>query len=153
MSHIYSERKSKFDSWNNDASEFINGEAKLDSADSVNVNEVWTVLIKTSEVDSMTKELSQLLFGSFSITTQRMLIDHLPEGKHHSDDAKLKEEISSVPTTNVAPERDFAVLHRLLHQRPNAMSVALKAMILFSHNKLQADQIIKVAKTINSYFK
>ena len=135
MSNVYSEMKSKFDSWNNDTNEFINGEAKLDSAGSVNVNEVWIALIKTSEVDSMTKELLQLLFGSFSITTQRMLTDYLPEGKYHSDDAKLKEEISSVPTTNVAPERDFAALDRLLHQKPNATSVALEAMILFSHNK------------------
>ena len=102
MSHVYSEMKNKFDSWNNDANEFINGEAKLDSADNVDVNEVWTALTKTSKGDSMTKNccnycLLQLLFGSFSITTQRMLIDHLSEGKYHSDDAKLKEEISSVP--------------------------------------------------------
>ena len=108
MSHVYSEMKNKFDSWNNDANEFINGEAKLDSADDVHVNEVWTALTETSEGDSMTMELLQLLFGSFSITTQRMLIHHLPEGKYHSSDAKLKGEISSVPTTNVAPERDFA---------------------------------------------
>ena len=62
----------------------------------------------------MTMTLLQLLFGSFSITTQRMVIDHLPEAKYHSSDTKLKEEVSSVPTTNVAPERDFAVLDRLL---------------------------------------
>ena len=80
MRHVYSEMKNKFDSWNNDANEFINGEAKLDSTDDVHVNEVWTALTETSEGDSMTMELLQLLFGSFSITTQRMLIDHLPEG-------------------------------------------------------------------------
>ena len=34
MSHVYSEMKNKFDSWNNDANEC---EAKLDSADSVHV--------------------------------------------------------------------------------------------------------------------
>ena len=158
MSHVYSEMKNKFDSWNNDANEFINGEAKLDLADNVDVNEVWTALTKTSKGDSITKELLQLLFGSFSITTQRMLIDHLPEGKYHSDDAKLKEEISSVPTTNVAPERDFAVLDRLLHQKPNATSVALEAMILFSHNKTASwldkqssknkEELLQVARTL-----
>ena len=158
MSHVYSEMKNKFDSWNNDANEFINGEAKLDSADDVHVNEVWTALTETSEGDSMTMELLQLLFGSFSITTQRMLIDHLPEGKYHSSDAKLKEEISSVPTTNVAPERDFAVLDRLLHQKPNATSIALEAMILFSHNKTASwldkqstknkEQLFQVARTL-----
>ena len=110
----------------------------------------------------MTMELLQLLFGSFSITTQRMLIDHLPEGKYHSSDGKLKEEISSVPTTNVAPERDFAILDRLLHQKPNATSIALEAMILFSHNKTASwldkqstknkEQLFQVAPTIKKKY-
>ena len=60
-SDVYSEMKNKFDSWNNDASEFINGKTKLDSADDL---QVWTALTKTSEG-------LQLLFGTFSITTQR----------------------------------------------------------------------------------
>ena len=57
LSHVYSEMKNKFDSWNNDANEFINGEAKLDSTDDVHVNEVWTALTETSEGDSMTMKL------------------------------------------------------------------------------------------------
>ena len=109
----------------------------------------------------MTMTLLQLLFGSFSITTQRMVIDHLPEAKYHSSDAKLKEEVSSVPTTNVAPERDFAVLDRLLHQKPNATSIALEAMIL-SHNKTASwldkqssknkEQLFQVARTLPPTF-
>lgn len=158
MSHVYSEMKNKFDSWNNDASEFANGKSKLDSAGDVDVNEVWNALTETSEGDSMTKELLQLLFGTFSITTQRMLIDHLPGGKFYSSDDKQNEEISSVPTTNVAPERDFAILDRLLHEKPNATSIALEAMILFSHNKTASwldkqssknkEQLFQVARTL-----
>ena len=48
---------------------------------------------------------------------------------------EIIEETASVPTTNVSPERDFAVLDRLLREKPNAHLVALEAMILFSHNK------------------
>ena len=41
------------------------------------------------------------------------------------------EETSSVPTTNVNPERDFAMLDRLMSEKPNA----LESLILFSHNQ------------------
>ena len=40
-----------------------------------------------------------------------------------------------MPTTNLAPERDFAVLDRLISQKPNATYIALESVILFSHNK------------------
>ena len=64
-----------------------------------------------------------------------MLIDHLPEGKYHFGTDRQNKEASSVPTTNVAPEKDFAVFDRLLHEKLNATSIALVAMILFSYNK------------------
>ena len=63
------------------------------------------------------------------MTTQRLLIDHLPEGKHYSvTDAELISETASVPTTNVSPERDFAILDRLIRQKPNANTIALEAL-------------------------
>ena len=50
------------------------------------------------------------------------------------------EEVASVPTTNVAPERDFAILDRLVREKPNASVVALESMILYSHNKTSSWQ-------------
>ena len=44
-------------------------------------------------------------------------------------------ETASVPTTNAAPERDFAVLDRLMREKPNASQITLESMILFSNNK------------------
>ena len=41
--------KNKFDSWNNDANEFINGEAKLDSADNVDVMKCGLHLLKPAK--------------------------------------------------------------------------------------------------------
>ena len=70
------------------------------------------------------------------MTTQRLLIDHLPERKYYSiTDTEVISEASSVPTTNVSPERDFAILDRLLKQKPNANTIALEAMIMYSQNK------------------
>ena len=50
-------------------------------------------------------------------------------------DTVLIKETKSVPLTNVAPERDFAVLDRLISQKPNATTIALESIILYSHNK------------------
>ena len=64
----------------------------------------------------MTLELLQLLCNTFSVTTQRLLIDHLPNGIYYND---TNEETASVPTTNVSPERDFAE-RKILRRESNA---------------------------------
>ena len=159
ISNIYSEMKSKFDLWKEDAATVTKGEAFLDSAVEVHMNEVWKALVEPSCSDAMTAELLQLLFGAFSLTTQRMLLDHLPGGQYHSvTDGHLIEETVSVPTTNVAPERDFAIFDKLLREKPNATSIALESMILFSHNKtsrwldqktsMGREKLIQTARTI-----
>ncbi len=136
MGSVYSEMKAKFDSWSADAHALIEGSAVLEHANSVHVGDVWNSLIESNATDTTTQELLQLLCGAFSITTQRLLLDHLPGGKYHSVvDTTIIQETTSVPTTNVAPERDFAVLDRLIREKPNASLVALESMILYSHNK------------------
>lgn len=83
----------------------------------------------------MTLEALQVVFKAFSITTQRLLTDHLPGGIYSAYYFELLEKTASVPTTNVAPECDFAMLDRLMREKPNAKVIALEAMILYSHNK------------------
>ena len=55
-------------------------------------DEVYKDLFIGVENESMVQELLQLLFQSFASSVQRLLIDHLPGGKHHSvtDPAGLK---------------------------------------------------------------
>ena len=135
MGDVYCEMKEKFDSWSGDAHALIEGTAVLEHASILHVDEVWNALVESNATDMMTQELLQLLFGAFSVTTQRLLLDHLPGGKYHSVvDTVIVQETTSVPTTNVAPERDFAVLDRLMREKPNAYLVALESMILYSHN-------------------
>ena len=77
-----------------------------------------------------------MLFSVFSVTTQRLLNDHLPEGKYYSiTDTKVINEMASVPTTNVSPEWDFGILDRLMQQKANANTIALENMIMYSQNK------------------
>jgi len=46
-------------------------------------------------------------------------------------------EVASVPKTNVISERDFAMLDRMIRDKPNATTVALEAMILYTNNQTQ----------------
>lgn len=86
--------------------------------------------------DLIVQELLQLLFKSFTLTAERLLPDHLPGGVYNSTtDRTLIEETKSVPTTNVAPGRDFAVLNQLMSQKLNATSIALESVISYSHTK------------------
>ena len=164
MSSTYSEIKKQFDSWAEDSSSLIEGSIRCIPDGVIHEDEVWNALIQSNSTDTMTQELLQLIFHSFSVTTQRLLIDHLPGGIHHNvTDETTIEETRSVPTTNVSPERDFAVLDRLLREKPNAHYIALEAMILFAHNKtslwmnkLSSDErskLLEAARTLAPSFK
>lgn len=165
MSFTYSKMKEKFDCWSNDSSALIDGSARCLEDVAVHEDEVWTALIQSNtSTDTLTLELLQLLFCTFSVTIQRLLVDHLPGGIYHDvTDETLIAEVASVPKTNVSPERDFAILDRLLREKPNAHTVALEAIIMFSHNKTavwleklensEREKLFKAARTLSSSFK
>uniref|UniRef100_A0A1X7VWA7 Uncharacterized protein n=1 Tax=Amphimedon queenslandica TaxID=400682 RepID=A0A1X7VWA7_AMPQE len=94
-------------------------------------------IVSQGDVGGMTIELLQLLFQAFSVCTKRLLADHLPGGKFYSvvDDNQMVSETASVPTTNVSPESNFAILDRFLRKKPNANMIALETMILYSYNQ------------------
>ena len=136
MGATYCEIKEKFDLWSRDASSLIDGSAICVADIDIHKDIVWEALVQSDSSDAGTIEVLQLLFQAFAVTTQRLLVDHLPGGIHHDvTDQELIAESASVPTTNVSPERDFAILDRYLREKPNAHLVALEALILFSHNK------------------
>ena len=159
MGSVYCEMKSKFDSWAEDADSVIRGIATLEDNSSLCADEVREALLETNATNETTLDLLKLIFGAFAETTQRLLLDHLPGGKYHSvEDNDAVEELSSVPTTNVSPERDFAVLDRLMREKPNASNIALESMILYSRNKTASwlqqkepekrQELLQVARTL-----
>ena len=165
MGPVYCEFLENCDSWGIDAQCFVEGSAVLETANRIHVDDVWRELIADDESNAATQELLQLLFKAFSITIHRLLFDHLPGGKFHSTvtDATLIQETASVPTTNIAPERDFAVLDRVLREKPNATIIALESLILFAHNKTskwldeqgidEREKIFKAARMLAPSFK
>ena len=77
-------------------------------------------------------------------------------------DPVMTQETASVPATNVTPERDFAVLDRLMREKPNANVIALESMIIFSHNKTsvwlahlsysEREKLLQTARTLAPTF-
>ena len=55
---------------------------------------------------------------------------HLEEGEYATPSPQLIKETRSVPATNVRSEQDFALLDR---EKPNASSIAIEAMDLYSN--------------------
>ena len=65
----------------------------------------------------------------------QLLEDHLPGGVLDKLNQQLLEKTKSVPNSNTISERDFAKLDSLLREKPNATTLALEGIILFSNNK------------------
>ena len=159
MSEVYTYMMEKFEEWGDDAQVIVEGCANLLPQHETSDN-VYNALFTEADNDVMVQELLQLLFKSFAVTVQRLLLDHLPGGMFHSvTDSSMVEETRSVPTTNVSPERDFAVLDRLMAEKPNASHIALESLILFSHNQTckwlqlkshdEREKLLKAARTLS----
>ena len=158
MSGVYTKMKMEIDRWGCDALPLLESEVLLFPDFTNSADEVALYLNRPSHIDSMAQELLQLLCKSFSATMRRMLVDHLPGGEFHSiSNSQMVRETSSVPKTNVTPERNFAVLDRLLGQKPNASYIALESLLLFSHNKTsdsktpqEKERLFQAARTMTS---
>ena len=89
----------------------------------------------TTQHDGITQEVLEILCHAFSALISRLVQNHLPGGVHDNPSHQLTDETKSVSKTNVVSERDFGKLDRLLREKPNASTLSLEAMVLFSSNK------------------
>lgn len=138
MSDLYSTMITKFEEWSNDARVVIKDQPMVYEGWSLSRDDSFELLFESDDAEENVAllELLQLLFKSFAITIQRLVADHLPGGEFHGvTNPEIVKETLSVPKTNISPERDFAILDRLMAQKPNATHIALEALILFSQNK------------------
>ena len=121
--------------WLINASSVLAGEAVVFDDFPPMVDSIHASLFAPSEYDAIVEELLCVLFSAFSSLLLRLVEDHLPEGRFDNADEALIGDTISVPKTNTVSERDFAILDRLLREKPNASLLSLEAMILFSNNK------------------
>ena len=125
----------KLDAWAQDASRLLQGDAELYADYPPTKDEICYRLIASTDHDATAQELLEVLCNAFSALLSRLVQDHLPGGAHCNPSAELINETKSVSKTNVVSERDFGKLDRLLREKPNATTLSLEAMILFSNNK------------------
>ena len=120
------------------AAGFMTGESVPFPGVAVDKDDKWIELVTPCSSDSETEVVLEALFASLSSLTRRLLHDHLPGGKLHSPSASLQAETVNVAKTNTVSERDFAMLDRMMREKPNASTAAIEGMILYANNKTAA---------------
>ena len=98
-------------------------------------DEIWYHLIASTDHDATAQELLEILCEAFSATLSRLVQEHLSGGVNCNPSAEPINETKLVSNTNVVSKRDFGKLDCLLCEKPNATTLSLEAMILFSNNK------------------
>lgn len=126
--------------YSKDATDLLKGEVLFPDHTHVKEDDpVFEYLLQpcSDEMETLTREALEVLCLNFLIIIQRQLVDCLPGGKFHELSAveNLRQQSTTVKATNIVSERDFASLDRLQREKPNANTVALEGMILFSSNK------------------
>ena len=135
MSIRYQRLLKCFEEWAQDSTPVLTGKAVVFEDVEIKNDVCYEKLIKEDpEWDPMTKQVLELIFGSFVVVTKRMLTDHLEGGKYDKPDAELEHECKNAPKTNVVPERDFGMLDRLLAQKPNATTLVVEGIVMFTKN-------------------
>ena len=124
-----------------DATEFLKGNVIFfDDFDDglMTKDHIYDCLMQPSEkYDDLTKQILEIMFGSFAIITKRMLHDHLKGGKYSQPSAELIQEVESCPTTNVFPESNFGSLDKLMREKPNANEITYESVIMCRSNRMK----------------
>ena len=125
--------RDQFKVWSENASSFLEGQTALFDDTTIKHGEILDDLLMENSNNAIVQELLQV--KCFYILCECLLVDHLPGGVHDKSSEEKRCQTQSVPKTNTVSERDFAQLDRFLREKPNATTVALESLILFSNNK------------------
>ena len=151
------------EAWAIDASTVVSCEAILFDDFPPTSDAITKALATPSVLDSTVEEILQVVFNSLTALVNRLLVDHLPGGVLDSPSEELHRETKSVPNSNTVSERDFAKLDRFLREKPNATTLSLEGLILFSNNKTSSwlntkseeerDELFKKARKLAPEFR
>ena len=121
--------------WKEDAVSMLDGVSILLDVPAVE-DEIYEALFK-EEPDpnkyAITIETLEFICHTILEILERQCKDQLPGGKYWSPCLEDITKFSNVPSTNMIGERKFAVLDRLVRQKPSAKTVSLEALIMWSH--------------------
>ena len=89
---------------------------------------MYKSLVETD--DKVTKQILDLIFSSYVRVTNRLLGEHTIHDVYKGN----KNELKSVPKTNVSVKRDFGMLDRIMREKPKASNYAVKSIIMYTKN-------------------
>ena len=99
-------------------------------------DDVYNSLILPSNIlDESTKQCLEIIFGSLSTITRRMLDGHLEDGKYSNPSQQLMKETVSVSTTNSIAERNFRMLNSFNFEKSNVNMITYESITMKRTNK------------------
>ena len=139
MSSHYQNFLEFLESSSEDCSKFLRGESFCDPS-FINRDDCLIKLLEPcdEQIQLMTKQCLEIVFGGLKMVTRHMLHDHLDDGKYgqaNNLDCDIWSQTKSVATTNVESERDFRMLDRLMKLKPKALDLEYEGNILYIRNK------------------
>ena len=90
--------------------------------------------LEDGHIHSMCVQALQLICCALLLILERQCQDNLPSGKYWEPTEDMKARYANVPATNVIGERDFALLDLMVRQRPNAQTITLEALTMWTNN-------------------
>ena len=119
-----------------DAKEFMLGNVIFFENVELSKDDVYNSLILPSNIlDESTKQCLEIIFGSLSTITRRMLDGHLEDGKYSNPSQQLMKETISVSTTNSIAERNFGIFDRFIREQLNAKMITYESIFVNRTNK------------------
>ncbi|XP_077869048.1 uncharacterized protein LOC144360010 [Saccoglossus kowalevskii] len=131
--------KMMLERWSKDAAPVLDGELMFSEDDAeVHRDHLYEKLFaetSDAELDSMTIQALELIMHALLLILERQCDDQLPGGKYWNMKNEEQASVAAVPTTNVAGERDFAILDLLVRIKPAATTLCYETLIMWSNNK------------------
>ena len=126
--------------WSNDPSALLNGSAILFPEFPPHHDSMYEKLFDevSQEIEEMTFQIVGTLSTSMLSVIEKQLVDHLPGGKFFDPPQQLREEMTTTPLDNLCAERLFASLDRLQKRMPNANTISMEGIILWTQNKTKS---------------
>ncbi|XP_066922613.1 uncharacterized protein [Clytia hemisphaerica] len=121
-----------------DASSMLEGKTFFEEKYVTSNCNIYKALFRETEdplLDCLTQECLEIICCSCSIMVRSQLKDQLPGGKYFQPSEKIVKETTNCPRHNLAPERAFASLDRILSMKPNMTTLAVAGAIMYSQNK------------------
>ncbi|XP_070535035.1 uncharacterized protein [Ptychodera flava] len=124
--------------WSNDSGDLVNGSALLFPDFPPKKDHIYDKLYEKSSDETEVAALLSIILTGLLAVVERQLADQLPGGKFYNVDDRVRKETQSMPLHNLSSENLFARLDRLQKNMPNANTVTMEGIILWSHNKTYA---------------